>query len=534
MLYYTLSGVINAVTSTILGLIVYSRNKKSPLNRSFALFCLAVATWSWAYIFWPEASNRANTLLAFQALHVGAILVPVTYYRFTIVFLGLDKDRNKRRILNLGYFLVLFFWAFVFTPLYIKDMVPKFSFRFWAVPGPLYHFYLLMFFGYAVYCWYLLFKGYQTSKDVMREQIKYVLLGTLIGFVGGSTNYPLWYNINIPPLGNSLVAIYVILVAIAIMKYHLFDIRVVLTELLVLLIASILLVQTLTATTFWARIMGFGILALFGVAGYFLIRSVIREIELRAKLEFLYGELKKLDDAKSEFISIASHQLRTPLTAVKGYVSMILEKDYGEIPDKMSQPLKNVYASNERLINLVGDILNISKIEAGKMEMEWEKASLEEMILDIMNELKVKADSKNLYLKYEKPPKESKLPTGQAATPIPDIMIDKTKMRQVIMNLIDNSIKYTEKGGTTIRLKIKDNRLQIVVSDTGMGIDKEYIGKLFESFSRANVGARTHPEGTGLGLYIARRFIEMHNGKIWVESLGKGKGSTFYIELPIK
>jgi signal transduction histidine kinase len=189
----------------------------------------------------------------------------------------------------------------------------------------------------------------------------------------------------------------------------------------------------------------------------------------------------------------------------------------------MSQPLTNVYASNERLINLVGDILNISKIEAGKMEMEWEKASLEEMILDIMNELKVKADAKKLYLTYLKP-----------TVPIPLVSIDKTKIRQIIMNLIDNSIKYTEKGGTTIKLLKLDSRLRVEISDTGMGIDKEYIGRLFQSFSRANVGTRTHPEGTGLGLYIARRFVEMHQGRIWVDSPGKGQGSSFFIELPIK
>ena len=523
MIYYTLSGVINAVTSTILGLIVYSRNKKSPLNRSFALFCLAVAMWSWAYIFWPEAPDRATTLLAFRALHVGAILVPVSYYQFTIVFLGMDGERNKRIILKLGYFLVLFFWAFVFTPLFIKDMVPKFSFRYWAVPGILYHFYLLMFFGYAIYCWYLLFKGYQKSSGVMQEQIKYVLLGTLIGFIGGSTNYPLWYNINIPPLGNSLVAIYVILVAIAIMKYHLFDIRVVLTELLVLSIASILLIQALTATTFLARILGFGILALFGVAGYFLIRSVIREIQLRGALELAYGELKKLDDAKSEFISIASHQLRTPLTAVKGYVSMILENSYGEIPKTMDQPLKNVYASNERLIGLVNDILNISKIEAGKMEMDLENTSLEELILDVINELRIKADAKKLYLTYVKP-----------TVPIPLLMIDKTKIRQAILNFIDNSIKYTEKGGTTVKLLSIGPKIRIEISDTGMGITKDDLPRLFESFSRGRNGSVGRPEGTGLGLYIARRFVEMHKGRVWAESEGKGKGSAFFIELPIK
>jgi signal transduction histidine kinase len=102
------------------------------------------------------------------------------------------------------------------------------------------------------------------------------------------------------------------------------------------------------------------------------------------------------------------------------------------------------------------------------------------------------------------------------------------------MNLIDNSIKYMEKGGTTVRLQIVDSRLQIIVSDTGMGITKEDLPRLFESFSRGRNGAIGRPEGTGLGLYIARRFVEMHKGRVWAESEGKGKGSVFYIELPIK
>jgi signal transduction histidine kinase len=202
---------------------------------------------------------------------------------------------------------------------------------------------------------------------------------------------------------------------------------------------------------------------------------------------------------------------------------MILEKSYGKVPDKMNQPLENVYASNERLIKLVNDILNISKIEAGKMEMELEKASLEEMILDIINELKVKADAKNLYLKYEKP-----------ETPVPVITIDKTKIRQVILNIIDNSIKYTLKGGTTVELGRMNSEVRIKVSDTGVGLEKSDIPRLFESFSRGRNGSIARAEGTGLGLYIARRFIEMHQGKIWAESPGKGKGSTFFIELPIK
>ncbi len=345
----------------------------------------------------------------------------------------------------------------------------------------------------------------------------------MIGFIFGSVNFLLDFNIIFPPFHNFFVSGYLVFTALAIARYNLFDIKVILTEILVVATDIILFIQAFIAETLLLKVFGFLLFIIFTIFGYQLVRSVIREIQLRGALELAYGELKKLDDAKSEFISIASHQLRTPLTAVKGYVSMILENSYGDIPKEMNQPLKNVYASNERLIGLVNDILNISKIEAGKMEMDLENTSLEELILDIMNELRIKADAKKLYLTFVKP-----------TVAIPLLMVDKTKIRQVIMNLIDNSIKYTEKGGTTVKIQNPKSKIQIIISDTGMGLDKEDISKLFESFSRGRNGTIGRPEGTGLGLYIARRFIEMHKGRVWVESPGKGKGSTFFIELPIK
>ena len=118
--------------------------------------------------------------------------------------------------------------------------------------------------------------------------------------------------------------------------------------------------------------------------------------------------------------------------------------------------------------------------------------------------------------------------------PLPKILIDRNKIRQAILNVVDNAIRYTEKGGVTIQLKIENLKLKIIVSDTGAGMTKYELSKMFESFSRGAAGTRLYTEGTGLGLYIARRYMEMHNGKIWAESPGKGKGSTFYIELPIK
>jgi signal transduction histidine kinase len=144
------------------------------------------------------------------------------------------------------------------------------------------------------------------------------------------------------------------------------------------------------------------------------------------------------------------------------------------------------------------------------------------MMASIVEELKGVVKAKNIYLKWEKP-KE----------PLPKISVDRDKIRQVITNVIDNAIRYTEHGGITVKSRSLESKIQIVISDTGVGLTKYETSKMFESFSRGAAGTRLYTEGVGLGLYIARRFIEMHNGKIRAESKGKGKGSTFYIELPL-
>ena len=135
----------------------------------------------------------------------------------------------------------------------------------------------------------------------------------------------------------------------------------------------------------------------------------------------------------------------------------------------------------------------------------------------------MEAQKKNLYLKWEKP-----------KTPLPKILIDRAKMRDAILNIVDNAIKYTNRGGIGIKAKTEGDKYQIKISDTGRGLEKNEITRLFESFSRGTAGKKLSVNGTGLGLYVAKKFVEMHQGRIWVESAGQGKGSTFYIELPTK
>jgi signal transduction histidine kinase len=201
---------------------------------------------------------------------------------------------------------------------------------------------------------------------------------------------------------------------------------------------------------------------------------------------------------------------------------MILEGIYGEVSEKVKKVLENIYLANERLIKLVNSFLNVSKIELGKLELELERADIVEIVESVVKEMEIAAREKNLYLKFEKP-KE-----------VPKILIDKEKIREIILNLVDNAIKYTQEGGVEVKLQILNNRLQIVVADTGEGLTKEEREKLFESFSRGSAGQKYWVEGAGIGLYVAKKIVELHQGKIWVESEGKGKGSKFYVELPIK
>lgn len=291
-------------------------------------------------------------------------------------------------------------------------------------------------------------------------------------------------------------------------------------------------IQPITFLIF--RLLTTGLISYYGYAfaqGIFREKKAVQEAtdlagrlkKTARELEMAYKELQRVDKAKSEFISVASHQLRTPLTAIKGYISMLLEDDYGQLPKTMKSPVTNIYISNERLIKLVNSLLDISRLEAGRIKFESSPTDMAELLADVVRDFRLEAMNKKIKLVFQKP-----------KNAIPKIIIDQQKIRQVISNLVDNAIKYTSYGGVSVKIKDEAGKLVITVADSGEGMSQEEIGKLFQSFSRAEAGKRLFVEGTGLGLYIAKKFILMHGGRIWAESPGKGKGSIFYVELPIK
>jgi signal transduction histidine kinase len=517
---FAIGAFITGLSSAFFGTFVYLKNRKRLENQIFGVMNFSLTVWAINFGFWQLSTDKATAFLFVRLLMTGAIFIPIFYLHFILVFL--DLNEKKRKFLIWGYLITFIFLFFNFTPYIVKDLRPVLYFPYWPEGGMLFHFWLLWFLIALSYGLFLLMRKMKELIGIEKERIKYVILAAFLSFFGGLTIFPLWYKIPCPPIGIFVVGLYPIILAFAILRYHLFEIRVLLTELLVVAMGIVLIILPFLMRTFKLRIFTTSIFILFCILGYLLIKTTYQEMERREKLQVAYEELKRLDIAKSEFISITSHQLRTPLSAIKGYLSMILEGVYGEVSEKVKKVLENIYLANERLIKLVNSFLNVSKIELGKLELELERADIVEIVESVVKEMEIAVKGKNLYLKFEKP-KE-----------VPKILIDKEKIREIILNLVDNAIKYTQRGGVEVKLQIVNNRLQIVVADTGEGLTKEEKAKLFESFSRGSAGQKYWVEGAGIGLYVAKKIVELHQGKIWVESEGKGKGSKFYVELPIK
>lgn len=227
---------------------------------------------------------------------------------------------------------------------------------------------------------------------------------------------------------------------------------------------------------------------------------------------------KQIEQMKDDFVNIAAHDLRTPATAVKGFLSMVLEGDAGTVGDSVKEMIKDAYEGNERLIELINNFLNVSRIERGKITVNPKPGNITHIVKAAIQNLKHAAEDKGLYLKYE----------PQAN--LPKVMADEDRTIEVISNLVGNALKFTEKGGITISHEIKGHVLVTNISDTGPGISKDLIPELFQKFRRA--GTRANTPGLGLGLYISKLIIMQSHGEIWVKS-EEGKGSTFSFSLPI-
>lgn len=264
------------------------------------------------------------------------------------------------------------------------------------------------------------------------------------------------------------------------------------------------------------------------------LKKLNRELEVKSRefegkeieLTMANKRLQSLEEAKSKFIAVTTHQLRTPLAAIKWTFNMILAGQLGAITDEQKEVLNKGYQSTERMIKIVNDLLNIDQIEAERKDYVFTPVQLEELAESILFEFSNQAESKKIELSLKKP-----------AKPLPLIEVDPLKLRMVLENLIDNAIKYNRLHGQ-VEVELRDenlnttrNSVEIVVRDSGIGIPIDEQKKVFNKFFRAGNAILTEPDGTGLGLYLSKDIIEKHNGTIHFET--NPKGTSFHIDLPL-
>jgi len=526
--------VVGAVEAALVFL-MYLKTKFSRSTLLFSFFTLAVFSWVSTMIVFQVIPNDSRfLLLSGNLLYLSAGLMPIFFVLFSYFFPTEKSSLSNKKKFFIITPAALAICSILIPGFLIEGIVPGVDTKVKIIKFGYGHiFYMAYAISYFVWGCVNLFKKYRKSSGAEKVQIGYVLWGTFIPTIIDSyTNLigPSLGDFRFFWLGPVVTVTMPIAVTYAIFRHRLFDLKVILTEIISLFILFALAVQIFLSVTLTEIILKIVVLIFVYLLLYFLVKSIGKEIvqrkemeEIAKRLEDANIHLRNLDQQKSEFVSIASHQLRTPITAIKGYSSMLLEGSFGKLEPKNYEAIQKIMLSSDHLVGIVEDFLNISRIEQGRMVYDLVSVDIRKMIEVLVADYNIRAAQKGQKVEFL-------FDYGQDYL----VVADEGKIRQVISNLIDNGIKYSEQDGTVkIRLFKNSSKGKIVVSvtDTGIGMSEKTLKLLFQKFSRAEGVQRLYTEGTGLGLYVASEMMKVHRGRIWAESGGEGKGSTFFLEL---
>uniref|UniRef100_A0A7V3N607 histidine kinase n=1 Tax=candidate division CPR3 bacterium TaxID=2268181 RepID=A0A7V3N607_UNCC3 len=514
-----------------LAFLVLANNYKRLTNIFFASFVCSVVLWMISNYFANFYSPYA--MFWTRMTFLGAILLGAFLLYFSFYFPEIQKPVKIWQHLLIVTLSAIFIFLFLFTKLVISG-VTIIETGTGVKQGPLYYIWPVYFLSMIICTLYNLLYKYRFFTGKQKTQIKIVFVGLALSLMMAITTnliFPFVFkNDTLSNIGPYSTLIFIIFTAYAIVETHLFDIRVIATEVLVVLIGLALLIDTLLSKTLLEGGLKGILFVLVSYGSYKLVQSVKEEIRRRQEIQKLTIQLKKdkeelqsLDRLKDEFLQMATHELNMPIASIQSGVSIL--EEMGEKDSTKRKIIDSINFNTQRLAALARDLLNVSRIESGRLSTNFSEVHLEDLIKQVVNDLEEKAKSKGNQLNYVKANKS-----------LPKIYSDEGKIVQILNNLIGNAIKFTEKGKITVSVQQEDGKIITTISDTGVGIPKEALPKLFTKFYQVNRFNKDKPleqQGTGLGLYITKKLVELLGGKIWVQSQ-EDKGSQFSFSLPIK
>jgi signal transduction histidine kinase len=500
----------------LIGFAVFFSKKNSATNRLFLIQTLVLAIWSFANYLSYQPHDANIALILVRLVLFFAVPNSVIFLLLMHTFPSEQLNLSRRALISLSVITIIVM-CLTLSPILFVGVQLSDTGAPVPIPGPgLIPFFIVAILSLPLGIFYLI-KNLINSHNEVRKQLFFLLIGVVMMFsliIIFNFIFPaLLQNSRFIPLSALFTFPFVAFTAYAIYRHKLFNIKDIVTVFAALALTVVTFIEIIFSTSFSQIIFRSSVFVLVLIFSIQLIRNMFN-------LEFANDRLKELDQLKTEFISLATHQIRSPLTAIKGYISLILEGDYGTFSDKLKEPLDIILQSTNNLVTIVGDFLDVSRIEQGRMKYDFSDFDLQELAAEVVTEYEPNIHKRGLTSTYTFEHDKNYTVHG-----------DRGKIKQIIGNIIDNSIKYTPKGSIAISLTNNGQKILIKIADTGIGISPKTMPKLFQKFSRADNANDTNILGTGLGLYVAQQMIVEHGGRIWAESEGEGKGSQFYIEL---
>ncbi|MCU0653466.1 MAG: ATP-binding protein [Candidatus Pacebacteria bacterium] len=533
--FFAIFALLGGIFLFVLGLFTFLKAKDRKVGITFGLFCWSVTVWLVMTFFVFIAKTDPEAIFWDRNVYLGVILIPLFMYQFGVYFLGMQK--RQKIILWLGYFASLVFLAISRMDFFLSGL-----YRYeWGVHtrAQIFHsFFLLYFFLIIGFYFYNLYQGYKVASGERKIQLKYLFVAFLVLNSGGIAYLPA-YGINFYPIFAYFAEILgAIILFFVIFKHQLFNFKVFLAEAVIVIMAIVLLTIPFFVETAFLKFLTALVFIVYCILGYLVAYSfeteskrreeaemvAMRERVLRQEAEELAANLKHLNQAKNQFLLSTQHHLRSPLSVVQGYLSMIGEGNYGKIPVKAREKIDASLAATKKLVGIVDELLDVAHFQMNKGLVEKHPIDAVSLISGIVSDLKEAAAGKKIFLKFDRP-----------GLPVPMVDLDPKGMREAIYNIVDNAIKYTNEGGVTVSLAVVGKNLVVTVVDTGIGMDEGERRNVFNrTFERGKKAKEVNADGKGIGLYLAAQMVIGNGGTIRVESEGRGKGSKFIVELPMR